>query len=87
MMFQFNKERALNTFKSSIRSYRADKFSDLDVQFMRAVESGNTTLQSEIATQKQTLRDLTDIDISSFETKEDLVALWPTNLLGECPFK
>ena len=85
-MFEFNKERALNRFKSSIRSYRADKFSDLDVQFMRAVESGDTTLQSQIATQKQTLRDLTDIDINSFETREELIALWPTDLLGEYPF-
>ena len=86
-MFQFNKERALNLFKAEIRERRAPHFEQLDIQFMRAVESGNTTLQSEIATQKQTLRDLTDINISSFETKEDLVALWPTNLLGECPFK
>ena len=86
-MFQFNKERALNLFKDEIRARREPKFADLDVQFMRAVESGDTTLQSQIAAQKQTLRDLTDIDINSFETKEDLIALWPTNLLGDCPFK
>ena len=86
-MFQFNKERALDRFKISIRSYRTEKFADLDVQFMRAVESGDTTLQSEIATQKQTLRDLTDINIDSFETQSDLISLWPTSLLGECPFK
>ena len=86
-MFQFNKERALSLFKEEIRAQREGKFADLDVQFMRAVESGDTTLQSEIATQKQTLRDLTDIDINSFETKSDLITMWPTNLLGECPFK
>lgn len=86
-MFQFNKERALNLFKAEIRARREPKFTDLDVQFMRAVESGNSTLQTEIVTQKQSLRDLTDIDINSFETQSDLISLWPTNLLGECPFK
>ena len=85
-MFQFNKERALNLFKAEIRERRAPKFADLDVQFMRAVESGDTALQSQISTQKQTLRDLTDISLDSFETKEDLVALWPNALLGDCPF-
>lgn len=86
-MFEFNKDRALILFKNEIRAQREGKFSDLDVQFMRAVETGNTTLQSQIATQKQTLRDLTDITTSQFETQEDLIALWPTNILGECPFK
>ena len=86
-MFEFNKDRALILFKNEIRAQREGKFSDLDVQFMRAVESGDTTLQSEIATQKQTLRDLTDINIDSFETQSDLISLWPTSLLGECPFK
>lgn len=85
-MFQFNKERALNLFKAEIRTRREPKFADLDVQFMRAVESGNTTLQSQIATQKQSLRDLTDIDINSFETQSDLISLWPNALLGDCPF-
>lgn len=86
-MFQFSKERALNLFKQQIRSIRVDKFAELDVQFMRAVESGDTTLQSEIATQKQTLRDLTNISLDSFETKSDLIQLWPEDILGECPFK
>jgi hypothetical protein len=86
-MFQFNKERALNSFKVEIRERREPHFQQLDIQFMRAVESGNTTLQSQIAAQKQTLRDLTDIDVNSFETQSDLISLWPTNLLGECPFK
>ena len=86
-MFEFNKDRALNLFKNEIRAQRADKFADLDVQFMRAFESGDTTLQNEIVTQKQTLRDLTEITTSEFETKEDLIALWPTNILGDCPFR
>lgn len=85
-MFSFNKERALNLFKEGLREYRTPKLAELDIQFMRAVESGDTTLQNEIATQKQILRDLTDIDINSFETQSDLIALWPTDLLGECPF-
>ena len=86
-MFEFNKERALNLFKEELRLHREPKFADLDVQFMRAFESGDATLQNEIVTQKQTLRDLTEITTSQFETKEDLIALWPTNILGDCPFR
>jgi hypothetical protein len=85
-MFNFHKERALEWFKAEIRARREDKFTELDVQFMRAVETGDTTLQYEISTQKQTLRDLTNISLDSFETQSDLIALWPTDLLGECPF-
>lgn len=86
-MFQFNKERALSLFKEEIRAQREGKFAELDIQFMRAVEIGDTTKQTEIATQKQTLRDLTDISLDSFETQSDLISLWPENILGECPFK
>jgi hypothetical protein len=86
-MFSFNKERALNLFKAEIRAKRESKFSELDVQFMRAVESGDSTLQTQIATQKQTLRDLTDISLDSFNTQSEMIALWPTDLLGECPFR
>lgn len=85
-MFNFHKERALEWFKAEIRAKREDKFTELDVQFMRAVESGDTTLQTQISTQKQTLRDLTNISTGSFETQSEMIALWPTDLLGECPF-
>lgn len=86
-MFNFHKERALEYFKAEIRERREPHFQQLDIQFMRAVESGDTTLQSQIAEYKQTLRDLTDISLDSFETQSDLIALWPENILGECPFK
>ena len=86
-MFEFNKDRALILFKNEIRAQREGKFSDLDVQFMRAVETNDTTKQAEIVTQKQALRDLTDITTSQFETQSDLIGLWPENILGECPFK
>lgn len=86
-MFQFNKERALSLFKEEIRAQREGKFAELDIQFMRAVEIGDTTKQTEIATQKQTLRDLTDISLDSFETQSDLITMWPENILGKCPFK
>lgn len=86
-MFQFNKERALSLFKEEIRAKREEKFAELDIQFMRAVESGDTTKQTEIATQKQTLRDLTNISLDSFNTQSEMIALWPTSFLGECPFR
>ena len=85
-MFNFHKERALEWFKEEMRARREEKFAELDVRFMRAVESGDTELQSEISTQKQTLRDLTNINTGSFETQSEMIELWPTDLLGECPF-
>lgn len=44
--------------KARLRSERASKLNELDVQFMRALEQGQDT--HEIVRQKQVLRDITD---------------------------
>lgn len=86
-MFEFNKERAKKHMSKAIRHFRKSEFTKLDVQFMRAVEMVDVDLQNEIATKKQTLRDLTDIDTDSFDTRDELVNLWPSGSLGvESPF-
>jgi len=86
-MFEFSKERAKKHMSKAIRHFRKSEFSKLDIQFMRAVEMGDVDLQNEIAAKKQTLRDLTDIDTGSFETRDELVNLWPSGSLGvESPF-
>lgn len=85
-MFTFDKNRGLELMKRYIRSKRTKLFPQLDVEFMRAVEMGDSIKQAEIAAKKQALRDLTDINIDSVNTIEELKALWPTDVLGPTPF-
>jgi flagellar motor switch/type III secretory pathway protein FliN len=85
-MIEINLEKALEIHKTKIREKRELVFKDLDIQFMKALEQGNTTLSTEIGTKKQALRDITDIDISSVSTLAELKELWDVELLGESPY-
>ena len=85
-MFTYDKNKALEILKSQIRIKRAKLFNDLDVQYMRALEMGNTTLQSEIVAKKEILRNLTDISIDGVTSRDELIALWPEDILGTNPF-
>ena len=58
-MITINLTKAKNIAKDNLRTERAPVLTSLDVAFMRAVESGNTSLQTAIAEQKQELRDIT----------------------------
>jgi ubiquitin C-terminal hydrolase len=51
-MFIYDTNKALEVLKNLIRNKRTKLFSDLDVQYMRAIESGNTELQNQIAQKK-----------------------------------
>jgi hypothetical protein len=85
-MLNIDVNRALDVHKKQIRTKREIVFKDLDVQFMRALEVGNTTLSAEIGTKKQALRDITDIDVSNVTTLDELKALWNEELLGPSPY-
>ena len=85
-MFTFNKNNALEYMKYTIRSKRNKLFPQLDTQFMRALETGNTTLQAEIIAKKEILRNLTDINIDNVTTRDELIELWPEDILGPNPF-
>jgi len=58
-MITINLTKAKDIAKDNLRTERAPVLATLDVAFMRAVESGNTSLQTAIAKQKQELRDIT----------------------------
>jgi len=58
-MITINMTKAKDIAKNNLRTERAPVLASLDVAFMRAVESGNTSLQTAIAGQKQELRDIT----------------------------
>ncbi len=85
-MIKINLEKALEIHKTKLRERRELVFKDLDIQFMKALEQGNTTLSTEIGTKKQALRDITDIDISNISTLAELKELWDAELLGESPY-
>lgn len=51
--------KALVIAQENIRQARAPKMAALDVEFMRAVETGDTAKQAQVAAQKQRLRDAT----------------------------
>ena len=86
-MLNIDVNRAVDVHKKQVRVKREILFKDLDVQFMRALEVGNTTLAAEIGTKKQTLRDATNIDSGSISNLSDVKALWDTDILGETPYK
>lgn len=66
-----------------VRAERAPLLTQLDVEFMRAVEAGDTVKQSEIAAKKQALRDATkDPAILQATTIEELKAAVPEALRG-----
>jgi len=85
-MINFNKQKAAEFVKKEIRRKRKKQFPDLDVQYMRALEINDTDTISDIVSKKQSLRNATNIDTGSFQTRDELVQLWPTDLLGSNSF-
>ena len=86
-MIKIDLQKALEIHKTQIRKKRDELFPSLDVQFMRALEVGNTTLAAEIGAKKQALRDATNIDSGSITNLNDVKALWDVEILGETPYK
>jgi hypothetical protein len=72
-MITVDMTKAREIKKDMIRTERAPKLEALDVEFMRAVEAGDTAKQAEISAKKQALRDATkDARIKSVKTPEEL---------------
>jgi hypothetical protein len=85
-MFTYNKDKGLEVLKNAIRYKRLKLFPQLDTQFIRALETGNTEMQAEVVSKKEILRNLTDISIDGIESRDELIALWPEDILGRNPF-
>ena len=81
-MITINLDKAKEIQKNRWRTARIPILEKLDTQFMRAVETGDTTKQQQIATQKQALRDVTTTDLSSVTTPDQLKTIWP-DILNE----
>ena len=85
-MINFNKEKAAELVKRKIRKKRNKFFPDLDVQYIRALEQSDNDTITDVVAKKEALRNSTNIDTGSFETRDELVQLWPEDLLGNNPF-
>lgn len=71
-MITINIPKAQEITKDRLRSKRAPLLQALDVQFVRALETGGDT--AEIAAEKQRLRDITKL-VDNVVTPEELKAL------------
>lgn len=73
----WDKNAANELKKNQFRDLRKPLLEKLDVDFMRALEDGNTSLVSTIAAKKKELRDITDIDLSAYDTPQKLKDFMP----------
>jgi len=68
----FDRDKAIEIKKQQFRNLRKPLLEKLDVDFMKSLENGNTSLTDEIISKKQILRDITNIDMSQYNTPESL---------------
>jgi len=73
----FNKFKEIH--KNKWREARKPLLASLDIEFMKAVESGDIAAQQAIAGAKQALRDVTLTPIEG-TTPEEIKAVWPSVL-------
>lgn len=76
-----NLDKAKAIWKDKWREVRHSLLASLDIEFMKAVESGDSVKQAEIAAKKQALRDVTNTEISG-NSPEEIKSVWP-EVLGE----
>lgn len=76
-------EKAKEVWKNKIRSVRNKRLQDLDIEWMKAMEKGQTTIASAISADKQVLRDITKREeLTKAKTVEEIKAFWPKILEG-----
>ena len=75
-----NITKAKEIWKDKIRRARKPKLEELDIQFMKAQETGADT--SSIVTKKQELRNY-PAQVDSATTTDEIKAVWDTDKLGD----
>jgi len=78
-MIIVNPDKAKAIWKDKWREARKPLLASLDIEFMKAVEAGDSEKQAEIASKKQALRDVTQTEIAG-NTPEEIKAVWPSVL-------
>jgi hypothetical protein len=77
-MIKHDMDIAKGLKRQFIRVERAEKFQKLDIDYLRALESGDTTAQAEIAAKKARLREApAHPDINAATTIDELKAVRP----------
>ena len=77
--------KAKEIHRQKIRDARAPKLAELDVEFQRALEKGEST--ADIVSKKQALRDApADSGIAAASDADALKAQWKTDILGDSPY-
>ena len=77
--------KAKEIHKTNIRTARASKLAELDIEFQKAQETGADT--SAIVAKKNALRDApADSGIAAASDTDALKAQWKTDILGTSPY-
>ena len=85
MPIGINTTTAIAIHKDKIRTARAPKLAELDIEFQKALETGAST--TDIVAKKQALRDApADSGIASASDTDALKAQWKTDILGDSPY-
>lgn len=80
-IIKIDMEKAKDIYRDILRSVRKPRLEELDLEFMKSIESGNTALQAEISAKKQELRDLpADPIIDSVKKTSDFKNIFPDSL-------
>ena len=79
MSIIINPDKAKAIWKNKWRGVRQPLLASLDIEFMKAVEAGDSAKQAEIASKKQALRDVTQTSIPG-TTPEEIKSVWPSVL-------
>ena len=78
---------AKTMFKDKIRDVRKPLLEAQDVLYMKAIEEGDSSAQSTVATKKKELRDAPAASaITNATTIAELKSAWNTSLLGASPY-
>jgi hypothetical protein len=76
-------KKAKAIWMDKIRAVRGEMLKELDVQWIRAMENGESKLAGDIAAKKQQLRDITSRkEFSKIKKVEDIQNFWPEILEG-----
>lgn len=76
-------EKAKEVWCNKIRVIRNARLKTLDLEWMKAMEKGQTTIASAIAADKQVLRDITQREeLTKAKTLKEIKAFWPKILEG-----
>ena len=85
MGFGVDMAKAKEIHKTNIRTARAPKLAELDVEFQKALETSADT--SAIIAKKQALRDApADSAIDAATDEAGLKSQWNTSILGDSPY-